>query len=560
MEQAKRARWMLFVAAAGALCLAAESTGEIGLPAGAKRAEQTITASKLTAPIQFLADDLLEGRMPASRGDELARLYIQSAYETIGLQPGARDGWQQPFEMIGITTRAPEQWVFQEAQRDLTLERSQDFIASCGIQGARAVIDKAEVVFAGYGIQAPEHAWDDFKGADVRGKVLLLLNNDPDWDPELFAGTRRLYYGRWDYKYESAARAGAAGAILIHTRPSAGYPWQVVQTSWSGEQFELPAGEEARPKVSAWITEEAARRLVQHAGRDLDRLIESAKLRDFRPVPLGLHTSLSLSCELRQVRTANVLGLLPGRDPALKDEVVIYTAHHDHLGIGEADEAGDTIYNGALDNAAGVAQMLAIAGAFSAMPEPPRRSVLFLAVGAEEQGLLGSLHYTRHPTVHPARIAANINIDGANIWGKTSDVALVGYGKSSLDTVAAAAASRQGRTLTDEAFPDRGHFYRSDQFSFAKIGVPALYFDLGRLFVGRPAGWGEQQIEAWEDRQYHQPSDEYGPDWNLAGIVEDAQLAFIAGLAIAEQQELPRWRPGDEFEAARLKALAEKPR
>jgi Zn-dependent M28 family amino/carboxypeptidase len=537
--------------------LAAERAPALRLPDGAKQAEETITAAKLTAPIRFLSDDLLEGRAPASRGDELTRLYIQSAYELLGLRPGADGAWQQPFEMVGITTRSPERWAFQTTARTTSLEHGEDFIANCASQRPSAAIEGAELVFAGYGIQAPEHGWDDFKDADLRGKVLLLLNNDPDWDPQLFAGERRLYYGRWDYKYENAARAGAAGAVLIHTRPSAGYPWQVVQSSWSGEQFELPVAAEARLQVSAWVTEAAARRLAQDAGHDLDRLIESAKRRDFRPVRFGMQTSLALSCELRQVRTANVLGLLPGADPALRQELVVYTAHHDHLGIGEADAEGDTIYNGAQDNATGVAQMLAIAEAFHALPQPPRRSVLFLAVGAEEQGLLGSLYYTRHPTVHPARIAANINLDGGNIWGRTADVALVGYGKSTLDGVAALAARRQGRTLTDEAFPDRGHFYRSDQFSFAKIGVPALYFDPGRRFIGRPEGWGAQQIEAWEDRHYHQPSDELGAQWEMAGLVEDAQLAFIAGLAIAQERELPRWRPGDEFEAVRLEALAD---
>jgi Zn-dependent M28 family amino/carboxypeptidase len=391
----------------------------------------------------------------------------------------------------------------------------------------------------------------------VRGKVLLVLNNDPDWDPKLFAGKTRLYYGRWDYKYASAARQGAAAAIIVHTQPSAGYPWQVVQSSWSGEQFELPDdGGAPRLQMSAWVTEAAARRLVALGGRNLDRLVKAARRRDFRPVPLGVTTSLAFPVALKAKRTANVLGLLPGSDPALRDEVVIYTAHHDHLGVGEPDSTGDGIYNGALDNAAGVAQMLAIARAYTALPRPPRRSLLFLAVGTEESGLLGSEFYAKHPTFPPGRMAANLNIDGANIWGRTRDLTMIGYGKSTLDRIAEAVAARQGRRVVADQFPDRGYFYRSDQFNFAKLGVPAFYFDSGTDFIGRSAGWGKEQIEAWEARQYHQPSDELDATWNLEGAVDDARALFLCGLAVAQGDSLPDWNPGDEFEAARKTALA----
>jgi len=524
-------------------------------PAVGEAARVAITPGVLEAPVRFLADDLLEGRGPASRGDRLTQLYLASTMQLLGLQPAAADGsWLQPFDVVGIDAKVPATWSFTHGDARLDLAWNDDFIAASGVQRPEARIDGAELVFVGYGIEAPEYGWDDFKGADLAGKVLVMLNNDPDWDPDLFAGERRLYYGRWTYKYESAARQGAAGAILIHTTPSAGYPWQVVQTSWTGEQFELPAGNEPRIEVAAWTTEEATRRLFTLAGQDYDALLAAAKRRDFHPVPLGVTTSLALDNSISRAQTANVLGMLPGRDPQLADQVVVFTAHHDHLGVASEGE-GDRIYNGALDNASGVATVLALARAFSELPEPPRRSLLFLFVGAEEQGLLGSKYYAAHPTVEPGRIAANLNFDGANIWGETRDLTLIGMGKSDLDAVARAVAAAQGRELLPDQFQDRGYYYRSDQFSFAKIGVPALYFDGGTDFVGKPAGWGKEQVEAWTEEHYHQPSDELTADWSYAGMVQDARLGFYAGWLVAEQEEMPRWTPGDEFEAAREKAL-----
>jgi Zn-dependent M28 family amino/carboxypeptidase len=383
----------------------------------------------------------------------------------------------------------------------------------------------------------------------------LILNNDPDWNPELFAGDTRLYYGRWDYKYATTARQGAVGAIIIHTIPSAGYPWQVVQTSWSGEQFELPSTGEARLEIAAWVTEDAATALVRLAGKDLAELVELAKSRDFQPVSLGVTTSLALQNQLTKARTANVIGRLAGSDPALRDEAVVYTAHHDHLGIGTPDESGDRIYNGARDNAAGVAQVLAIADAFRMLPVAPRRSILFLFVAAEEQGLLGSRYYAAHPTLAPGKIAANLNYDSGNIWGKTRDITFIGLGKSSLDAVIERIAESQGRVVKPDQFPDRGYYYRSDQFSFANIGVPAVFFDTGTDFVGRPAGWGKQQIEQYEEIRYHQPSDEIDDSWSFEGMIEDASLGFWAGIAIANADAMPSWLAGDEFEVVRKAAL-----
>ena len=549
---------MLPIAAVCALLLALPAALAAQAPAGAvDHAAAQIDRGSLEGPIRFLADDLLEGRGPASRGDQLAQLYLATTLQSLGLEPGVGNGYVQPFDMVSVNAEVPKTWAFRKGGQDLTLKYWDQYIAASGVQEDRSAIDGAEVVFVGYGIQAPEYQWDDYKGADLKGKVLLMLNNDPENDPKLFEGKRRLYYGRWTYKYESAARQGAAGAIIIHTQPSAGYGWQVVQSSWTGPQFELPAEGEPRTQINAWVTEDAARQLAKLAGKDLDALVKQAQTRDFRPVPLGLTTSLALANKIEKVQTANVGGLLRGSDPKLKDEVVVYTAHHDHLGVGEPDKTGDKIYNGALDNATGVAQVLAIAKAFTALPQKPRRSVLFLFVAAEEQGLLGSEYYARHPSFPPGRIAANINYDGGAIWGRSTDLTYIGLGKSSLDQVVKSIAAKQGRTVVGDQFPDKGSFYRSDQFNFAKIGIPAIYLDAGTHLQGRAENWGREQMQAWEDAHYHQPSDEMTPDWNFDGMIDDARLGFQAGLEIANADKLPAWNPGDEFEAARKKALAE---
>jgi Zn-dependent M28 family amino/carboxypeptidase len=554
----------LAVTAIAVLAVAAAPAGAAGgtgapptLP-GAERAAAQITRGALEAPVRFLADDLVEGRGPATRGDKLARLYLASMLETMGFEPGGPGGsWEQPFELVGVRAKMPDVWTFAAGGKTVELRRSDDYIATSGVQRERAAIAGAELVFVGYGIQAPEYRWDDFKGADLKGKVLVMMNNDPDWDPNLFAGKTRLYYGRWTYKYESAARQGAAGAIIIHTTPSAGYPWQVVQSSWSGEKFSLPATGEPEIQIAAWATEDAVRRLAAAAGHDLDKLVAQARSRDFRPVPLGLTTSLTLENKVSASRTANVAGLLRGSDPRLRDEVVIYSAHHDHFGIGAPDKTGDRIYHGANDNASGCAQLLAIARAYAALPERPRRSVLFLFVGVEEQGLLGSEYYAKHPTFPAGKIAADVNFDEGNIWGRTTDLTSVALGKSAdLDRVVETLAAEQGRKVVADAFPDRGHFYRSDQFSFSRIGVPSIYLNPGTDFRGRPAGWGKETIERWEATQYHQPSDRLDPDWNFDGMIEDARLGFYIGVALAQADRMPAWNQGDEFEAARQQALA----
>jgi Zn-dependent M28 family amino/carboxypeptidase len=532
--------------------------GRPPLPEGAEGAAQTIHRSALELVLRTLSDDVMEGRGPGSAGDERSRAYLSAVLREGGLEPGGpSQSWQQSFEIVGISGEVPLTWSFTAPDRrgSTSLEFKEDFVAVAGAQRDVVGLDRAELVFVGYGIQAPEYRWDDYKGVDLRGKVLVMLNDDPDWDPELFGGETRLYYGRWTYKYESAAAQGAAGAILIHTDDSAGYPWQVVQTSWTGEQFELPHQGEPRLDVRSWVTEAAARKLMALAGLDLVELVQGAKSRDFRPVSLGVTTSLRLRSRLRSTSTANVIGIVPGRDPLLRNEAVIYTAHHDHLGIGAADSAGDSIYNGARDNATGVALVVAVAKAFKALPQPPRRSIVVALVGAEEQGLLGSQYYAKHPTIAPGRMAANINVDGANVLGRTTDLGFIGYGKSDLDAVVESVARWQGRTVKGDEFPDRGYFYRSDQFNFSKIGVPAFYLKPGIAYIGRPAEWGREQAKLYTRESYHQASDEFDESWNYDGMVEDARLAFYCGLMIAEADALPAWKPGDEFEAARKAAL-----
>jgi Zn-dependent M28 family amino/carboxypeptidase len=517
-------------------------------------AERAITADSIRAHVRFLASDLLEGRGPGTRGDALAQAYIADQLEALGLQPAGTQGFFQPFDIVGVEGHA-ETLQFTRGRESLALRHPDEVIAVAGDDAAHTALDGAELVFVGYGIRAPEYAWDDFKGQDLRGKVLLILNNDPEDDPALFAGRTRLWYGRWDYKYEMAARVGAAGAIILHTTHSAGYPWQVVRSSWTGPQYSVPITDRRVP-LRGWVTEEACRRLVALGGRNLDDLVRSANRREFQPVPLGIGVRTAFDSRIERTRTANVLAVLPGSDPRLSSEVVLYTAHHDHLGMRAGAAPGeDAIYNGAEDNASGVALMLTIARTYAALPQAPRRSVLFAAVAAEEQGLLGSEYLARHPPVPLGRIAVDINIDGANVFGRTRDVTVIGMGKTDLDVTLKTLAGKQGRVLRGDQLPDRGYFYRSDQFSFARAGVPSAYFESGLDYRGRPPGWGREKREAWEETRYHQPSDELTPDWDLSGAVEDARLQFELGFSVAQSSAMPAWTRGDEFEAPRLRSL-----
>ena len=523
------------------------------------RTLDAINKQTLRAHISFLGDDLLGGRAPGSVGSALAQRYIASQMQILGLKPGIEDSsYYQKFNMIEINIKPEMQLRISGKDRDLKLKYYDEFVAFPGVQKDKIQIKDAELVFVGYGIQASEYKWDDFKDVNVQGKVLLIMNNDPDTgDPKIFGGKARLYYGRWSYKYEQAARMGAIGAIIIHTAPSAGYPWKVVQASWSGKQFELPQSRESSLIYKGWITEDVAYRIAQLGGKNLDTLRLAAEKRDFKPLSLGVTVNGNLSANYRTIKATNVLGMIPGSDPELRKQAVIFTAHYDHLGIGKSVN-GDSIYNGALDNASGVASILTLAKTFSQLDKLPRRSLVFIALDGEESGLLGSQYYKDNSYFQPKEIAANINIDGANIWGKTRDIVIIGSGKSTIDELVKEVAETQGRIVMPDLMPENGYFYRSDQFNFAKIGVPALYLERGKDFIGKPEGWGKKTIENWIATYYHQPSDEYDPNWDLSGQIEDLILVFQVAYRLANDKKMQSWLPGDEFEAIRQKTIGNK--
>jgi Zn-dependent M28 family amino/carboxypeptidase len=520
------------------------------------RSQQSINDNTLKAHIGFLSDDLLGGRAIGSAGSAIAQLYIANQMQMSGLKPGFKDsGYYQKFDMIEINIKPEVQLKVSSRRGKFDLRYYDEYVAFPGSQNEHIKIESAELVFVGYGIEAPEYNWDDFKNVDVKGKVLLIMNNDPDTgDPNFFGGKARLYYGRWSYKYEQAARKGAIGAIIIHTTPSAGYPWKVIQTSWSGAQFELPQREQSRLLYKCWVTEEAARKIAESGEKNLDELRLSAEDRGFKPVPLGVTVSGSIDCTYSKIKATNVAGVIEGSDPELREQAVVFTAHYDHIGTGKAVN-GDSIYNGARDNASGVASILTLAQAFSQLDKPPRRSLVFIAVDGEESGLLGSQYYAENPTLPPGKIAANINIDCVNIWGKTRDVSIVGSNKSTIDAEVKEVVNIQGRIALPDVMPEQGFFYRGDQFSFAKIGVPCLWLSGGQDFVGRPKGWGQKKVKDWIANHYHQPSDEYNANWDLSGCIEDLHLIFQVALKLANQDKMPFWLPGDEFEPVRLKAI-----
>ncbi|MBF2755660.1 MAG: M28 family peptidase [Gammaproteobacteria bacterium AqS3] len=550
-------RFAAVIAAAGLLASCAPPAPPPPTDAQLEAAAAAITIDDMREMIIEMSDDRYKGRAPGSEGDKMATDYISQRLEAIGAQPSGDDGtWLQKFELVGLNAQQPDSWSFTTPNGEKSYTVLEDYVISSGRQEDSVGVEDAELVFVGFGIQAPEYDWDDFKGADLKGKVLVVLNNDPDWDPELFEGNRRLYYGRWSYKYESAARAGAIGAIIIHTRPSAGYGWEVVRNSWSGMQFELPDdGSAPLMQIEAWVTEPVARDLIQAAGQDLDTLVELAKSRDFSPVPLGVTTTLSMPVEMERTASANVLGVLPGTDKA--DEYVVLTAHHDHMGENDAAGDEDGIYNGARDNASGTAGVIAVAKALAELQPAPRRSILIALVGAEEQGLLGSKFLAAYPPVPAGKLAALLNVDAPNVYGPTADIAQVGKGKSGdLDRAVESAAQRQGRTeVKGDTEPTQGLYYRSDHFSLAKVGVPGIYLKMGEDFNGSDAEAEKARAKEYNAKHYHQPSDEYDPKWNLEGLRLDMQLVFYAGVELANMEALPAWNPGDEFEAARMEAI-----
>lgn len=526
---------------------------------GAVKILNHVTTHSLMGHIRFLSDDLLEGRGPNTRSDKLTQAYIASQMEMLGLQPGGDNGsYLQAFPMVSTTVDPSISLTFKSKGKSIELRNRAEFVGVAGRQQERVEIRDAELVFVGYGIEAPEQDWDDYKNVDVKGKILLFMNNDPAGDdPAFFGGNARTYYGRWTYKYEIAAAKGAAGAIVIHTDESAGYGWNVVENSWSRERFAL-ANDPAGPSTlfNGWTTSAATEKILSLSGHSLDELMKSGESKSFTPVPLGITMSTVVKTTIKTATSANVIGVLPGSDPVLKNEAVVFTAHHDHLGI-TAPVNGDSINNGAMDNATGVSALLNIAAMFISLDEKPKRSIVFAAVGAEESGTLGSEHYVLNPLFPMSKTAANINIDGMNVLGKTGDVIMIGYGKSNIDKILEDVAGWQKRIVKPDQFPEQGAFYRSDQFNFAKAGVPCMYLRAGLDYIGKPPEFAQEKVREYVRTRYHQPSDEITPDWDLSGAVEDIQLTFLVGHDIANRKEAPRWNAGDEFETARLKSLGE---
>jgi len=529
-----------------------------------KPALESISSEGLLRHIKVLASDEYEGRAPGTKGEDLTVTYLTDQFTKLGLKPGNPDGtFVQKVPLIGL--KAQPEASLQAGSTRLDLRFPEDYVAVSRRLQTEIKVQDSEIVFVGYGVVAPEYGWDDYKGVDVTGKTIVMLINDPaipdpddpaKLDPKMFKGKAMTYYGRWTYKYEIAGEKGAAAAIIVHETGPAGYPYEVVSGSWSGENFDIkaPGGSERRAAVESWITLEKARKLFSLVGKDLDALKKAAISRDFKPVPLNARANFTVKNTLREVQSRNVIARFDGSDPGLKDQYVIYTAHWDHLGKDEKLK-GDQVFNGALDNASGTAGLLEIAKAYTRLDPPPKRSVLFLAVTGEEKGLLGAKYYAKNPLYPLTKTTANINMDGVNQWGRTRDVVIVGLGNSTLDDVLKAEAERQGRVIKPDPEPEKGFFYRSDHFEFAKEGVPALYADSGTDFIGKPEGYGQQKRDEYTQNDYHKVSDEVKPDWDLTGAVEDLQLMFLVGYRVTEEEKLPEWKAGTEFKAKREEAL-----
>lgn len=497
----------------------------------------------IDAHLRFLAHPLLEGRAPGTRGGDLAAEYIRAQFRRIGLRP-VRGSDFQPVPLVGLTPDPrlafdlPGGGVVEPAYRD-------DYVLRAGVPEPE-VCAEGELVFVGYGITAPEYGWDDFEDVDVRGKILLVRVNDPGTEetPGFFGGRALTYYGRWTYKLEEASRRGAAGVLLIHTDESAGYGWNVIHASDTAEQFGLAGVPELPLSVDGWLSGGTASELLRRAGHDPEVLIARSEARDFRPVPTGIRVRARVRSAVREVHTANVVGLLPGRQ---EEEVVLLTSHYDHLGTGLGPGGERVVYVGAYDNASGVALLLAVAEAAAALSEPPRRSLLFIATAAEESGLLGAEWYARHPLFPLERTAAELNVDGANLLGRTRDVAPLGTERSELGGLVRRAADAEGLDLRPDPHPEQGMFFRQDHFPLARAGVPALALDHGLDYDGRPEGWGEERYREFVARHYHQPSDVYREGLDYGGAVQQGRVLLRTALAVADAERFPRWNPGSEF-------------
>ena len=529
---------------------AATASGPV-LPAGAAAAMKSIDAERMRAHVRFLSHDLLEGRGTGQRGGDIAAEYIATQFALYGLKPAGDDGtYLQKVPLVGVTTLpATTLAIVPEHGEVMKLKMSDDYVAMDETLNKVAEID-AQIVFAGYGIDAPEYKWDDFKDADLKGKVLLMLVSEPpSTDAKFFKGAALTYYGRWTYKYEQAARKGAVAVILIHKTDMASYGWDVVRNSWSGERSYLRT-DKPRLHTAGWVQQEVARKAVAAAGLNLDDLMEKAKSRDFRPIPLSLRLRAHVESQVRPVQSSNVVAMLPGSDPKLRAQAVMYTAHYDHLGI-RAGQPGDNIYNGAADNATGCGILLELARAFASASQKPRRSILFAAVTAEEQGLRGSEYLGQKPPIPAKDIMLDLNFDDIPPLGEPEQAELVGSERTTFYPVVQTTAREFGLEIRPDARPEAGHYYRSDHFSLARVGVPAFSVNEGEKFKGHPAEWGKQQADEYVEKHYHQPSDEYHPEMDFTADAKMARFGFALGWKAASQPGGIGWVSGDEFEAAR---------
>jgi Zn-dependent M28 family amino/carboxypeptidase len=524
-----------------------------------------INTDTVLTDIRTLSSDEFQGRAPGSKGEDLTVRFLIDQFTAAGAEPGNPDGsYIQKVPLVGLTPNAFSPLIVTKGARTASFRQHDEVVAFS--QRVTDAIDVAnsDVVFVGYGVQAPEFQWDDFKGVDVKGKTVIVLVNDPPvpdpadptaLDPRTFGGRAMTYYGRWTYKYEKGADLGAAAVLIVHETGPAGYPFNVVQ-GFGGERFDLvtPDKNMSRPAIEGWLSLDAATKMFALAGLDYQKLKALAATREFKPVSLGMTASMSFKQSMRAIDSTNVVAKIPGSDPALRDECVIYTAHWDHFGIG-TPKNGDNIYHGARDNASGTAMLLEFVREFKKVQPPPKRTIVFLAVTAEEQGLLGSEYYAKFPLYPLNKTLAAINMDEINVWGRTKDLTIIGLGASDMDDYARDAAAEQGRTLRPDSEPEKGYYYRSDHFNFAKVGVPALNPDSGTDFIGQPAGFGEEKRREWTEQDYHQPSDQIKDWWNLSGAAEDGKLLFAVGYRVANADTFPEWKPGNEFKAIRDRSI-----
>ena len=530
-------------------------------PAGGDFAfHDAIDAADFAHHVEVLSSDAFEGRGPGTPGGEKTVDYIRAQMQRIGLQPGNDGEWFQTVPMVETTADESTAIGIDVGGKRQTLAFGDDMVVNTRSGKEHVAIDDSKLVFVGYGVDAPEQDWNDYAGLDVKGKTVVMLVNDPGFhanDASLFEGKRMTYYGRWTYKFEEAARKGAAAALIIHDTPGASYGWDVVRNSWSGAQYDLPPDSDPAPRLPAqgWITGEAAARLFTAAGLDLDELRAAANRRGFKPVPMDATLSLTLDSTITRKSSRNVVGILPGSDRA--DEALIYMAHWDHLGKHDMPDGGDGIYNGAVDNATGVSGILEIAEAFANQAQPPERSVVFLAVTLEESGLLGSQYYVAHPVVPLDKTVAVFNVDAMSVSGRSHDITVVGMGSSELEDLLKPVADAQHRVLHAEAHPEAGGYFRSDHFNFAKAGVPALYMDGGEDLVEGGKAAGAAAARDYGDHRYHNPADEYdAATWKVDGAIQDLEAVYTVGRTLADTDQWPNWYEGNPFKAKRDEALA----